>query len=685
MKFSFGLKLFAGSILMLFASQIQMMAEKGAIIFVKLEGIVRVQKVSNQQFIPAPDIVVGATITEGHTIITEDQSKAILLFSNGSMTTLESNANLTIEQFEQKSFKATDQSMKDLVAEPSSSKTKLKLEEGNLFFKVKTLAATSSFEIDSPIGSAGIRGTAGKMGVKKNPDGTKSGSVNMSEGNVDFKDPSGNTSNVGAGQSANVQVDANGNQVGQTQTDNLTQEQTDELQSQENEANEASSDKSLNAIKKAHKKVNPKAKGLRKKTENDLGEDTVQEVLQESANIINEIFQDATINGDPIPEDRLFDRERLITNEFTIKMIGTAAEYSGNKEIGEAITASVNAGSLNEENSFIGNLTEVLSNSSNLDILGSRNKDIANLFDLTTDDFEAYLGNDVTINTDRFFYWEYDDMPRHEDESSKVYVTNTSAYPGYWNQEYQFISFETGQPIELMFNYETQLYYDPETKNTFTEEDLQLYQENKIVDLSERSTKIFTIAGGDDLFINSDVTFSERGSTWDKEVLAVGAADELTIAEGKTIEYLGNYLGLGAKSTVQLVEATVKAQKGIGVGSLEDVIIQDSHFEVTNGGGFGFFADNLLDINGLTFGGDVGYIYMEARTINLRSVHFPAGSEIDLYSELGPIDGKYPNFGSSIPGRVNFISDVSYGGVENVMSDQSTFDAFGADISILKY
>lgn len=664
------------------------MAEKGAIIFVKLEGVVRVQKVANQQFLPAPDIVVGATITEGHTIITEDQSEAILLFSNGSMTTLGGNARLTIEQFEQKSFKATNKLVKDLVAEPSSSKTKLNLNEGDLFFKVKTLAATSSFEIDSPIGSAGIRGTAGEMGVKKNPDGTTSGNVNMSEGNVDFTDPSGNTNNVGAGQSANVQVDANGNQVGETQTGNLTQEQTDELNSKENNANKASEDKSLNAIKKAHKKVNPKAKGLQKIQEiqenaDELGEDNTQQVIQESANIINQIFQDATINGDPIPEDRLFDRNRLFTNEFTVKMIGTAAAFSGNADIGAAITASINAGSLNEDNSFIGNLTDVLSSGNNLGILGSRDKDIGNLFNLTTDDFEAYLGNDVTIDTDRFFYYEEDLTPRGMDTSNKIYVTDTSAYPGYWNQEYNFISFETGQPIELMWDYETEMYYDTNTQQTYSEEDMQLYQENKIVDLSARPTKVFAIAGGDDLHIASDVTFSSRASSWDKEVLAVGAADDLTIAAGKTIEYQGKYLGLGAKSTVDLVQVTVKSEAGIGVGSLNDVLIKDGHFETNFG--VGIFADNLIDIDGLTFGGDLSYIYMEARTINLKSIDFPAGSEVDLYSELGPINGKYPNFGSSLPGRVNFISDVSYGGVDNVMTDEATFDAFGSEINIRKF
>ena len=46
---------------------------------------------------------------------------------------------------------------------------------------------------------------------------------------------------------------------------------------------------------------------------------------------------------------------------------------------------------------------------------------------------------------------------------------------------------------------------------------------------------------------------------------------------------------------------------------------------------------------------------------------FPGNSAVQLNSLKGPIDGKYPNFGTSISaaqqvGRVNFIQNVSSGG-----------------------
>ncbi|MBT3570038.1 MAG: hypothetical protein HN494_14395, partial [Opitutae bacterium] len=103
-------------------------------------------------------------------------------------------------------------------------------------------------------------------------------------------------------------------------------------------------------------------------------------------------------------------------------------------------------------------------------------------------------------------------------------------------------------------------------------------------------------------------------------------------------------------------------------------------------GGFGFYAQNELNVNGLVFAGagKVGAIYMEATTINLQNVDFPDGSKVDLVSADGPIDSRYPNFGEIImPRRVNFINAVSYGG--NAMTDKTTFDEFGGNINISKF
>ena len=71
---------------------------------------------------------------------------------------------------------------------------------------------------------------------------------------------------------------------------------------------------------------------------------------------------------------------------------------------------------------------------------------------------------------------------------------------------------------------------------------------------------------------------------------------------------------------------------------------------------------------------------MEAMTINLSNINFPSGSTVELKSQYGGINGKYPSFGTKLYGRVNFIENVRYN--SNLMNSTSTFDQFGGSITI---
>jgi hypothetical protein len=71
---------------------------------------------------------------------------------------------------------------------------------------------------------------------------------------------------------------------------------------------------------------------------------------------------------------------------------------------------------------------------------------------------------------------------------------------------------------------------------------------------------------------------------------------------------------------------------------------------------------------------------MEAMTINLSNLNFPAGSTINLNSAYGGIDGVYPNFGSTAVGRVNFIENVKYNSY--LLNNRSAFDQYGSSITI---
>ena len=94
-----------------------------------------------------------------------------------------------------------------------------------------------------------------------------------------------------------------------------------------------------------------------------------------------------------------------------------------------------------------------------------------------------------------------------------------------------------------------------------------------------------------------------------------------------------------------------------------------------------------LNVDGLIFSRGVSNVLMEATTVRLSNVNFPAASMIKLNSLKGAIDGKYPNFGTAVPaaqqvGRVNFIQNVSSGG--NALNTRQAFDQYGNNISIGK-
>ena len=98
-------------------------------------------------------------------------------------------------------------------------------------------------------------------------------------------------------------------------------------------------------------------------------------------------------------------------------------------------------------------------------------------------------------------------------------------------------------------------------------------------------------------------------------------------------------------------------------------------------------ASGNLDVDGLQLSQSLPSLIMEATTIRLSNVDFPSATSVQLNSLKGPIDGSYPNFGTSIPlseqlGRVNFLQNVSSGG--NPLIDRPSFDQFGGNISIGK-
>jgi hypothetical protein len=249
--------------------------------------------------------------------------------------------------------------------------------------------------------------------------------------------------------------------------------------------------------------------------------------------------------------------------------------------------------------------------------------------------------------------------------------------------------------------------------------------------------KVFGIGAGKDIIVKGDVRFKnsnrhpQTGNVVKDHALAIGALDEIHF-HSKTIEadwglptdfvekhldysssvqktdsndlttftgrkdrikmdFEGANLYLGSISKMELVNVDLESGGNLGVASLDELHIVSSDpmnspntftaGKNTNpsdrGDNIQLFANERIVADGLRFEGRVDSIYMEARTVDLKNVTFPNGSEVNLASELGGVDGKYPTFGINdrAIGRVNFIDQVKYD--TNLIYSQNSFDALG--------
>ena len=168
----FAILLFGATLASSFAQQAepQEVADpKGAIIIASLEGQVTVTNNATGQALPAAQVAVGKLLFDGHTVKTAKGAKLILLFSTGTVTTLKEDSTLNIKKFTQAKFDPKGSGrLSDRDDEPSPSDTLIDLSVGDMVVDVKKLKKESSFSIDSPVGTAGIRGTIGNPVVRGN-------------------------------------------------------------------------------------------------------------------------------------------------------------------------------------------------------------------------------------------------------------------------------------------------------------------------------------------------------------------------------------------------------------------------------------------------------------------------------------------------------------------------------------
>ena len=159
---------------------------KGAIIIAQLEGDVTITNNTTGVALPADRVKSGGILFDGHTVKTGANAKVVLLLSNGTVSTLKSDSSLNIKKFTQSKFDPGATKLSELEGEPSSSDVIIDLNIGDMVVDIKKLDKKSSFNIESPVGTAGIRGTRVGMNIQQAPGGGFTSKVTVPEGTIAF-------------------------------------------------------------------------------------------------------------------------------------------------------------------------------------------------------------------------------------------------------------------------------------------------------------------------------------------------------------------------------------------------------------------------------------------------------------------------------------------------------------------
>ncbi|GAB5558569.1 MAG: hypothetical protein SynsKO_02160 [Synoicihabitans sp.] len=168
---------------LLFVSSAALHAQHQQIRMTRIGGLVNVKELEGQEIkFQAKN---GDLATEKDVVLTVGSgSRVILVFSNGATINVMEDSEVEIRQFYQDPF-ADDFSFAEAETEPSAvSRTEIFLSRGELVGQVKSLNDNSTFNVSTPAGTAGIRGTTFRVVFRPQGNGTAFFTVTTIEGDV---------------------------------------------------------------------------------------------------------------------------------------------------------------------------------------------------------------------------------------------------------------------------------------------------------------------------------------------------------------------------------------------------------------------------------------------------------------------------------------------------------------------
>lgn len=167
------------------AAGVSVPTKAGAIKVGKIEGAVHRLTADGR----SAELKLGDTLIETDTVTTSKGALVVLVFANGASVKLGGDSKLKIEEFKMDPL-GEDIVLSKLESEPTVSKTSLNLAYGEMVGDVKHLNKDkgSSFNITTPVGAAGIRGTTFRIVFRPSGDGkTFTFQLSTADGKVAFE------------------------------------------------------------------------------------------------------------------------------------------------------------------------------------------------------------------------------------------------------------------------------------------------------------------------------------------------------------------------------------------------------------------------------------------------------------------------------------------------------------------
>lgn len=197
------------------------------------EGLIKAVKVQGEVYKLTADgqsvkLTEGAILTQSDTVTTGKGASVVLVFMNGSSIKLAQDSKLAIEEFLMDPLD-TNITVSQLTKEPSVSKTQLNLTYGEMVGEVKHLNrdAGSYYNIKTPVGAAGIRGTTFRIVFRPTGDGKAFNfTLSTAEGVVQFTGTTQGTGGVDVPKDKEVVVTAEVDPV----TNKITSTQISDVQ-----------------------------------------------------------------------------------------------------------------------------------------------------------------------------------------------------------------------------------------------------------------------------------------------------------------------------------------------------------------------------------------------------------------------------------------------------------------------